>query len=91
MAPPSTFRKIIPQREMLSPRHFMTFFFQVSRIFWDQICRSRAYRFEATPLWKSFVDPKIAPKRDFVYKSNTNCVFQLIHIKINIFTFNGWK
>ena len=29
--PPSTFRAITLQRAKLSPRHFMTFFFQVSR------------------------------------------------------------
>ena len=27
----------------LSPRHFMTFFFQVSRTFWHQICDARGY------------------------------------------------
>ena len=75
--PPSTFRAISPQRDNLSPRCFVTFFFQVSRNFWDQICRARAYRFVATPFWKKFVKPKIAQKRDFMYKSNVKCVFSI--------------
>ena len=33
-AHPSTFRVITLQRAKLSPRHFMTFFFQVSRTLW---------------------------------------------------------
>ena len=40
---PSTFRAITLQRAKLSPRHFMTFFFQVSRTFWHQICDARGY------------------------------------------------
>ena len=42
--PPSTFHAIYPQREKLAAT-FQDFFFQVSRNFWDQICRARAYRF----------------------------------------------
>ena len=75
--PPSTFRAISSQRDKLPPRCFMTFFFQVSRNFWDPNCCARAYRFDATPVRKKFVNPKIAPKRDFVYKSNANCVFSI--------------
>ena len=41
--PPSTFRAITLQRAKLSPWHFMTFFFRVSRIFWHQICDARGY------------------------------------------------
>ena len=46
--PPSTFRAITLQRAKLSPRHFMTFFFQVSRTFWHQICDARGYGSEVT-------------------------------------------
>ena len=46
--PPSTFRAITLQRTKLSPRHFMTFFFQVSRTFWHQICDARGYGSEVT-------------------------------------------
>ena len=41
--PPSTFRAITLQRVKLSSRHFMTFFFQVSRTVWHQICDARGY------------------------------------------------
>ena len=41
LTPPSTFRAITLQRVKLSPRHFMTFFFRVSRTFWHQICDAR--------------------------------------------------
>ena len=34
--PPSTFRAITLQSAKLSPRHFMTIFFRVSRTFWHQ-------------------------------------------------------
>ena len=48
MAPPSTYRAIIRQRAKLSPRHFMTIFFRVSRTFWHQICDGRGYGSEVT-------------------------------------------
>ena len=48
MAPPSTYRAITRQRAKLSPRHFMTIFFRVSRTFWYQICDSRGYGSEVT-------------------------------------------
>ena len=34
MMAPSTYRAITRQRAKLSPRHFMTIFFEVSRTFW---------------------------------------------------------
>ena len=48
LRPPSTFRAITLQRAKLSPRHFMTFFFWVSRTFWHQICDARWYGSEVT-------------------------------------------
>ena len=46
--PPSTYRTITRQRAKLSPRHFMTIFFRVSRTFWHQICDGRGYGSEVT-------------------------------------------
>ena len=45
---PLTFRAITLQRAKLSPRHFMNFFFQVSRTFLHQICDARGYGSEVT-------------------------------------------
>ena len=74
--PPSTFRVITLQRAKLSPRHFMTFFFQVSRTFWHQICDARGGTvLKLRNFLYMHVGPKMAPKCDFVYKINANWVF----------------
>ena len=48
MMAPSIFRTITLQRAQLSPRHFMTIFFRVSRTFWQQICDAREHGSEVT-------------------------------------------
>ena len=87
----SFFSVFQPLNPKFLSRRDMTFFFQVSRNFWDQIRRARAYRFRATPIWKKFVNPKIAQKRDFVYKVNANCVFTKISYKLEYFEFYWLK
>ena len=59
-----------------SPRHFARYLRNASS-FWHQNCYARAYGSNTTPVWKKFVNPKIAQKHDFVYKSNANCVFSI--------------
>ena len=73
--PPSTFRAITLQRAKLSPQHFTTFFFQVSRTFWHQICDTRGTVLKLRNFLYMHVGPKMAPKCDFVYKINANWVF----------------
>ena len=48
-----------PQHEQISLHCFITFFFEVSRIFWDQNCGNHAYRYEATPLFRNACQPEI--------------------------------
>ena len=73
--PPSTFSATIPPREFFWPRRSLTFYFQVSRILWHQFRENRAYRYDAAHLLYMLVRPKMAQKRDFVYKVNANGVF----------------
>ena len=87
--PPSTFCTITLQCAKLSPRHFMTIFFRVSRTFWHRICDARGTVPQLRNILYMHVSPKKAQKFDFVYKSNANWVFSVSSYKYAYF-YSQW-
>ena len=83
--PPPTFHAITLQRAKLSPRHFMTIFFQVSRTFVTPK--------GTVPQLRNFLYMHVGPKKAknviLCTKINANLFFHLVHINMIIFTLNG--
>ena len=83
--PPSTYCAITRQRAKLSPRHFMTIFFRVSRTFDTKFVTDGGTVPKLRIIVYKHVGPKMAPKCDFVYKINANWVFSLSSYKYAYF------
>ena len=75
LGPPSTFRAITLQRAKLSPGHFLTFFFWVSRTFDTKFVMPGGTVLKLHNFLYMHVGPKMAPKCDFVYKINCKLSF----------------
>ena len=70
--PPSTFRTSTLEWTKLSPRHLMAFFYEFPARFDTKFVTPGYIDMKLRNFLYMHVRPKIAPKRDFVYKSNAN-------------------
>ena len=84
---------ITRQRVKLSPRHFMTIFFRVSRTFWLPNLWRPGVRFRSyITLCTCHVGPKIRSKMWFCVQNQCKLsFFHLVHINMHIFTLNCWN
>ena len=68
--PPSTNFAVHAKPPRFQPRRFMTFFFEVLRIFWHQVCKNRTCRYGVTWPFATKGQPEKWDFFHFVYKTN---------------------